>query len=60
MTPVDALNLALTKEKASVALYRRLSEKNPAIKDLLFYLLNEEEKHEKLINEKIVELTKDA
>jgi len=57
MTPVEALKLALTKESASVELYRRLLLEHPAIKDLLLTLLNEEEKHKQLINKKIAEIT---
>ncbi len=58
MIPVDALKVALSKEQASIQLYRRLAEKYSEIKELLFLLLNEEEKHKKLIEEKIVALTK--
>lgn len=58
MTPVEALNLALDKEKASIKLYGELANKHPAIKELLFMLLNEEEKHKKLIEAKIAEITK--
>ena len=58
MTPVEALRLALQKEEASIELYRDLSVKHPAIKDLLSSLLDEEFKHKKMIEEKIVQLTK--
>jgi len=58
MTPVEALEIALSKEKVSILLYRRLGEEHPAIQDLLLLLLNEEEKHKKLIEAKIVELMK--
>jgi hypothetical protein len=34
------------------------SEEHPAIKDLFLSLLNEEEKHKKLIEDKLVDLTK--
>ncbi len=57
MTPVEALKLALTKENASIQLYQRMSEEHPAIKELATMLLNEEYKHRKLIEEKIVEIT---
>ena len=57
MTPVDALEIALAKEEASIKLYRRFAEEHPAIKELLLSLLNEEEKHKKLIEGKIVTLT---
>lgn len=58
MTSVEALNLALEKEKKSIKLYQGLSRKQSAIKDLLDFLITEEQKHEKLIKEKIVEVTK--
>ncbi len=58
MTPVRALELALNKEKASIELYTRLANEHPAIKELLFMLLNEEEKHKKLIEARIAEITK--
>lgn len=58
MTPVEALELALNKEKASIELYAKLANQHPAIKELLFTLLNEEEKHKKLIEARIAEITK--
>ena len=58
MTPVEALEVALEKEKTSIALYQDLIVKHPVIKDLLYSLLIEEQKHKKLIEEKIVELTR--
>lgn len=58
MTINEALKLALAKENASVKLYRDMSNKYPEIKDLLDLLLNEEFKHIKLIEGKLVELTK--
>jgi rubrerythrin len=58
MTPVEALQLALSKEEAAIKLYRDLSLKHIEIKDLLFSLLNEEEKHKLMIEKKISELTR--
>lgn len=58
MTPVEALNIALKKEEASIKLYTKLSIEHSVIKDLLQLLINEEEKHKKLIQEKLVEVTK--
>ena len=58
MTPVEALKLALAKEQNSIDLYERLSEQHKAVKELLLFLLTEEQKHKKLIQEKIVELTR--
>jgi len=56
MTPVKVLKLALDKEKASIALYTKLSGKHKEIQDLLILLINEEEKHKKLIEENISRL----
>ena len=58
MTPVEALEVALGKEKAAIALYQDLIAKHSVIKDLLYSLLIEEQKHKKLIEERIVELTR--
>ncbi len=58
MIPVEALELALSKEKEAIEIYGKLSVEHPAIKDLLIELQNEEYKHKQLIEKKIVELTK--
>jgi rubrerythrin len=58
MTPIEALQLALTKEQNAIDLYERLSQDHKAIQELLLFLLNEEEKHKKLIQDKITELTR--
>ncbi len=58
MTPVEALKLALAKENTSITLYTDLSNKLPEIRELVLFLLNEEQKHKKMIEEKIVEVTK--
>lgn len=58
MSPVEALQLALKKENASITLYEKLANEHSEIKELLFTLLNEEQKHKKLIETKIVEITK--
>jgi rubrerythrin len=57
MIEVEALKLALKKEEAAIKLYQDLLAKHPSIKDLLYTLLIEEQKHKKLIEEKIRELT---
>ncbi|MCQ9207706.1 MAG: hypothetical protein NG740_07495 [Omnitrophica bacterium] len=58
MTPNEALQIALSKEKGSIEMYRKLAVKHPVIKDLFYSLLNEEEKHKKMIEKKIVEMTR--
>jgi rubrerythrin len=56
MTPVEALQLALSKEKASIKLYETLAGQHPAIKELLYSLMSEEEKHLKMIDKRMQEL----
>ena len=56
MTPIEALELALAKEEDAIKLYKDLAVKHTAIKDLLISLSSEEQKHRKLIQEKIAEL----
>jgi len=58
MTVTEALNLALSKEIAAIELYRKLAIEHTAISELLNSLMNEEEKHKKLIEQKIFELTR--
>jgi rubrerythrin len=57
MVPIEALKLALNKEKESIRLYNRLNLEHPALKELFLFLINEEEKHRQLIDKKIVEIT---
>ncbi len=57
MTATEALKVALSKEEASINLYRDLAAKHSEIKELLSSLLNEEEKHKQLIEKKIYEIT---
>lgn len=56
MSPIEALELALTKEQNAINFYDRLSREHAAIKELLLFLLNEEQKHKKLIQDKIRDL----
>ena len=58
MTLVEALKLALEKENSSIDLYTKLGNKHAEIKELTLFLLNEEQKHRKMIEEKIAEVTK--
>ncbi len=57
MGPVEALKIALSKEESSVELYTRLSTQAPAARDILLFLIEEEQKHKHLIDKKIAELT---
>lgn len=56
MVAIEALQLALKKENASVKLYQKLLVEHSAIKDLLSFLVIEEEKHVRMIEDKIREL----
>lgn len=56
MGPVEALELALKKEEDSISAYQKFSIEFPTAKETFLFLLNEEEKHKKMIQEKIVEL----
>jgi len=56
MIEMEALNLALSKEKDAVVSYKKLLVEHPALKDLFYFLLNEEQKHVEMIEKKISEL----
>ncbi len=56
MIAIEALELALSKEQNAVATYKKLLAEHPGLKDLLYFLLNEEEKHVAMIEKKIAEL----
>jgi len=58
MGPVDALRLALSKEKGSIELYTQLNLEHPGLKEFFLFLINEEEKHKQLIKKKIQEITR--
>lgn len=58
MTPVEALKIALAKEKAAIELYTKLSKEHSEIRQLLSELLTEEQKHKKLIEQRITQLTR--
>lgn len=58
MSPVEALELALSKEIEARDLYQKLADDYPGIKDTFFFLMNEEQKHKQLIEKKITELTR--
>jgi rubrerythrin len=57
--PVEALKMALQVEKDGIQLYQQLSLEAKSAADVFNFLIDEEMKHEKLIEEKIRELTKD-
>ena len=58
MGPIEALKLALSKEIETKQMYERFSADHPVAKEIFNFLAGEEQKHAKLIEEKIRELTK--
>jgi len=56
MTTIEALEIALSKEESSIELYRDMLNRYTEIKELINFLLNEEFKHQKLIQDKMAEL----
>ncbi len=58
MIPVEALKLALSKEIEAIGLYQKFSRDYPIAKDMFLFLADEEQKHKKLIEDKISELTR--
>jgi rubrerythrin len=58
MGPIEALKLALSKEIEAMDLYNRLSAEAPAAKEIFLFLVGEEQKHKRLIEQKISEMTK--
>lgn len=58
MIDVEVLRLALSKEETSIKLYKKLLADHPGLKDLLYSLITEEQKHKILIEKKITELTR--
>ncbi len=57
--PVEALRIALDKERNAVELYRKLGVEAKGASEIFDFLINEEMKHVRLIEMKIKELTKD-
>lgn len=58
MGPVEALKFALTKETEAADMYEKFSGEYPTAKEIFIFLSGEEQKHKKLIEKKIYELTK--
>lgn len=57
MTQIEALKLAIIKEEAAAKMYQEMLISHPALKDLLSFLITEEQKHKILIEKKIAELS---
>jgi len=57
MGPVEALNIVLKKEEASIKLYQRMYLRYPELKELVSFLINQEEKHKKMVEKAISKIT---
>lgn len=57
MIPIEALELALSKEKETIELYEKFSAEHPVAKDTFLFLAEEEHKHKQLLEKKIHELS---
>lgn len=58
MTDVEALRLALAKEKEAVERYRSLCAGHRNLRETFSSLMSEEEKHVRMIEEKIARATR--
>lgn len=56
MIDIEVLQLALSKEEDAIKTYQKLLVEHQNLKDLLYLLLTEEQKHKILIEKKITEL----
>jgi rubrerythrin len=58
MIPIEALKLALGEEIKAIALYQQLGVEHPSLQEVFSFLIDEEQKHKKMLENKITELTK--
>lgn len=58
MKPLEALYLALGKEKEAIRTYKKLAKSFPETRQTFTFLMGEEEKHEKIIKGIIEEFSK--
>ncbi|MDP2940680.1 MAG: hypothetical protein Q8N85_00265 [Candidatus Omnitrophota bacterium] len=56
MGPMEALELALNREKQSIKLYEKFARQFSVAKDTFLFLMGEEEKHQQLIEKEMVRL----
>ncbi len=57
MGPVEALKLALIKENETLELYQKLAKTSHTARETFVFLIEQEEKHRKIIEDKIYELS---
>ena len=58
MVDIEVLKIALLKEKEAIEIYQNILLQHPNLTELLSILITEEQKHKILIENKIVELTR--
>ena len=60
MTNAEVLELALSKEEEAIKFYQKLIADHPDLdlKDTLYYLLTQEQKHKAFLEKKIYEVTR--
>jgi rubrerythrin len=56
MTPVEALELALNKEREAMELYQKFARELPSAREVFEFLVGEESKHKLIIEKKISEM----
>ncbi|MGE5280320.1 MAG: hypothetical protein ACM3L6_06230 [Deltaproteobacteria bacterium] len=56
--PVEALKIALNLETEAAEFYRTHAAKESVARETFLFLLNEEEKHHRLIEQKLAEMTR--
>jgi rubrerythrin len=56
MVDVEILKVALSKEEEAIKFYQGMLRTNPGLKDMLYDLITEEQKHKTLIEKRIAEL----
>jgi len=57
MGEIEVLKLALAKEESAIKSYQEMLIQHPTLGELLSFLVTEEQKHKKLIEMKITELS---
>jgi rubrerythrin len=58
MIDIEVLKLALSKEEEAIKLYQSMIMSNPGVKELLYILVTEEQKHKVLLEKRIADLTR--
>jgi len=58
MIDIEVLKIALSKEVDAIETYQEMLSQHPGLRELLSFLITEEQKHRMLIEKKIAELTR--